>query len=210
MKKIIMSLDLAEGIIGNGVKIAKSDSVIVDNEIMNDISDDWDYYKGKICLTGMLYEDVIEIYIAESENDADFKIEVSSRLEELHETGMRIYALNNKFELGTFAGNLGCSCVIEEIRTFKGKGSSKDNMFSVLNKHGIINAEVRDVLNGDSAKCVDLWKDYKKTGNFLSLLTIAVHNINCLVKESIILKNKQWFIDNVKTDMNGFAIGEVK
>jgi hypothetical protein len=184
---------------------------IVDNEISNDISDDWDYLKGKPVCVGVLTKDSIEIYLAESPNDNDFHIVVMDKLLLLAEKGF-LYSFNAEMEHGNFKGNFGIDIPVQEIKPFKGKGWNKDRFFQeLINRKVIPTVKIFDPLNGESSRAVSEWKNYlANPASPNPLLKIAFHNLACLLKEIIILKNKEFFQKNWVLDNNGFMLNEKK
>ena len=183
-----------------------SDVAIVDNELMNDIAENWNYEEGQIAVTGVLFQDVITIFIAEKEDDEDFKREVVDFLIKIS-SQTKLYAFNNKMEMGNFKGNLDYEVKINEIKPFRAKGWNKDKFFHTLIDDKVIkNIAISDVFDGDGAKCITSWKKYIKTGEEGNLSDIISHNINCLLKECIILKNRNYFFDNYECDKNNFML----
>lgn len=199
LKPIEKEYGVPEGFFSN-------DNAIIDNEIMNDISDDWNYEKAKISVTGILYRDKITIYLAENEEDLDFKNELSSVLVKLN-GDVEMFALNKFMEIGNFKGDLCLDIEIKEIKPFNAKGFNKDRFFEELKKAKVIpDIEIYDVFKGDSGLCVTRWKEYIETKDFDLVMNIVSHNINCLLKESVIQKNKQFFLDNWEVDEKNFML----
>jgi len=183
-------------------------SAIVDNELGNDISDDWDYQKGKIVVTGILHRDQIFMFIKDSEDDEDFGKEVCRKLLEIG-CKVPLYAFNRNFEIGNFKGDFNCEIEIKEIKPFNARGWNKDRFYNELRKRNAIpNINLRDALNGDAKECPNKWGKYIKTNDFQHVMDIVSHNLSCLLKESVILKNKDYFWNNWKIDDNGFMVGE--
>lgn len=185
-----------------------NDFIIIDNEIQNDISADWDYLKGKVNVVGILYLDLIKIFVAEEENDEEFKNAVREEINRLGDFAY-IYAFNNKMEMGNFKGDMDFDVPIREIKPFNAKGWNKDKFYNELRKRNQIpDIKIIDVFNGNAGLCIPNWKKYLETGNFDYMMDIVSHNINCLLKESVILKNKHFFKMNWKVDKNNFMVGE--
>lgn len=185
-----------------------NDFIIIDNEIQNDISADWDYLKGKVNVVGILYLDLIKIFVAEEENDEEFKNAVRDEINRLGDFAY-IYAFNNKMEMGNFKGDMDFDVPIREIKPFNAKGWNKDKFYNELRKRNQIpDIKIIDVFNGNAGLCIPNWKKYLETGNFDYMMDIVSHNINCLLKESVILKNKHFFKMNWKVDKNNFMVGE--
>jgi len=184
----------------------KSDFIIIDNEIQNDISSDWDYTKARISVVGILLKNNIEIYVAESEDDKEFKDKVRERLKILINTG-KIYSFNKFMEMGNFKGDLDFDIEINEIKPFNAKGWSKDRFFKELQSNNIVlSFNVYDPFEGNSSLCVDNWEEYLKTKNVDKLKQIVFHNINCLVKENLILKHNSYFKENYKTNEKNWLV----
>ena len=187
-----------------------NNSIIVDNELMNDISEDWDYEKGKPCVVGILHKDFIKILVAEKENDKAFKDSVIYYLHKLGESAM-LYAFNKYVEMGNFKGFMKTRIPIEEIKPFNAKGWNKDKFFTILVDNKVIPfVIIKDVFKGNAGMCIIRWEEYLRTGNKTCLYDIVSHNINCLLKESVILKNRSYFIENYKVDKKGWLIPDKK
>jgi len=181
-----------------------NDFIIIDNEIQNDISSDWDYLKGKISVVGILYLDNIKIFVAEEENDVDFKNAVKEEINRLGKFAY-IYAFNNKMEMGNFKGDMDFDVPIKEIKPFNARGWNKDKFYTELRKRNQIpDKKIIDIFDGDAGHCIPNWEEYLKTGNFDLMMNIVSHNINCLLKESVILKNQVFFKENWEVNERGW------
>lgn len=186
-----------------------SEYAIVDNELQNDISKDWNYKKGVIACTGILYKNRISIYVAESANDEDFKREVSRDLDALSKFAT-LYAYNKNMEEGNFNGNLNIQLVINEIKPFRGKDTSKNKLFYVLiHKRLVPGFEIDDPVLGDGKLCPIFYQRYLQNHNDVYLKDIVKHNLSCLLKECLILKNRSFFRMNYEIDKYGFVLGDI-
>ena len=184
-----------------------NDKVIVDNELMNDISMAWDYTTGKICVSGFLMGDKLNIFVAEGDDFKEFKGAVINKLDSIISSGKKLYSFNRFMEMGNFEGYFAYKVNIDEIKPFNARGWNKDRFFNALIYEGVVQKVViKDIFGGDGGKSVKYWKLFVKTGNSQFLMDIVSHNINCLLKESIILKNKQWFLDDYEVDNNNFML----
>lgn len=185
-----------------------SPDIIVDNELMNDISDDWNYKKGKISVVGMLFLNQITVFVAEKEDDKEFKQAVA---DELFVRGKNsfIYSFNRNMEMGNFQGDFGIEIPINEIKPFNAKGWNKNRFFHELQKREVIpKIDLKDVYDGDSSKAVESWQKYLESDDEKHLMDIVSHNINCLLKECIILKNQKYFREHWVIDEKGFMLRE--
>jgi len=179
---------------------------IVDNELGNDISADWDYEKGKVVVTGILFKDTINIYIKEREDDNDFVKTVSRKLLNIG-SETPIYAFNKAFEVGNFKGDFNLPIIIQEIKPFAAKGWNKDRFYQeLINNKVIPDIKIKDILNGNGAKCIGRWQEYLRTGNFQNMMDIVSHNLSCLLKESVILKHFHYYKENWEIDSKGFML----
>lgn len=210
MKHFTYNVDELEKLYGVSQGFFSNDVIIIDNEIQNDISDDWNYTKARICVTGILYQDQIRIFVAEKENDEDFKMYVSDEIKSLGQNAP-IYAFNRNMEMGNFKGDFGIEIPIKEIKPFNAKGWNKDKFFETLRNRNVIpDIQIKDIFKGDAGLCIDRWEKYQRTGDFQNMMDIVSHNINCLLKESVIQKHKKFFHDNWNIDSNGFMLSEKK
>lgn len=179
----------------------------MDNEISNDISKDWDYTKGIPVLVGFLHKEHMDIFLAEEEDDLEFRKEVKKFITNMVEQGIDMYSFNRHMERGNFKGKWGWDVPMKEIKPFKGRGWSKDKFYNILIGQEIIpDAKITDVFDGDASQCIHYWKRYQDTGKIEHALKIIKHNMNCLMKESVIQKNKKYFLDNYRLDEKGWVI----
>lgn len=208
MIKFNLSLEKLSGFYNVDTNFFKVDEkiAIIDNELMNDIAPDWKYEEGKICCTGILYDDKIVVYVSEKEYDLDFKNEVSSDLVRLNED-YKLYAFNKFMEIGNFKGDLSISLDINEVKPFNAKGFNKEKFFKeLIDRKQIPDLKIFDPFNGNSGLCVSAWDNYKKTKDEQHLKDIVAHNVNCLLKEALILKHRQFFRDNWVIDEKNFML----
>lgn len=205
MRTISHPVDHYEKYLGVPEGLFKSKVAIVDNEIANDISDGWEYDKGIPVVTGILFENTLTIYMAETKDDKDFEKTLCKKLYELSRI-TKLCAFNKFMEMGNFKGAFGQLVPMEEIKPFNAKGWNKDRFFSYLQEKQVIpdNFKIKDPFLGDARKCVFSWEEYIKTGDSHYLLDIAKHNINCLLKESVIFKYRQWFRKKFPVDKKGW------
>lgn len=205
MKKYSYDVGKLEELYGLDKGFLHSDVVIIDNEIQNDISDGWIYANAKICVVGILFKDKIEIFCAEYDDDTKFKDAVKQRLNELK--AEKFYAFNKYMEMGNFQGDMNFKIEIHEIKPFNAQGWNKDKFFQTLHENHIIPIfKVFDPFNGNAGLCIDRWGKYLSMNDICYLKEIVLHNINCLLKERVILSNKQYFIDNYSINDKGWLI----
>lgn len=184
-----------------------NNNCIVDNEIANDISNGWKYEKGIPILVGFLHKEHMDIFLAEEEDDLDFRKEVRRYITEKIDKNISMYAFNRHMEQGNFRGKWGWQVPMGEIKPFKGRGWNKDKFYNILLGQNIIpDAKITDVFDGDASQCIEYWRRYQDTGKIEHALKIVKHNMNCLMKESVILKYKQYFLDNYNLDEKGWVI----
>lgn len=207
MKMFTYSLETFESMFSVVKGTFDNDNVVVDNEIMNDISADWNYLEGKPFITGILHKDKIMIFCAEKEDDADFKLRVMAELNELRKDN-KIYAFNKFMEQGNFKGAFDYEIEIDEIKPFNARGWNKDRFYEELKEKNVIDQKIniKDIFGGDGLKCPIYWEKYLKTGEWQLIMDCVSHNINCLLKESLILKNHNYFKENFKIDKKGWLI----
>lgn len=187
-----------------------NEDVVIDNEIQNDISSDWNYLKGKLSVVGFLHKDMITIIATESEYDEDFKQTVKEKLD-FYSSFSNLYAFNNKMEMGNFKGFMDFDISIKEIKPFNSKGWNKDKFFKLLRERKQIpDFEIIDIFKGNAGLCIDRWEKFVETKDFQNIMDVVSHNINCLLKESVILNNQKFFKDNWEVDDRNWMMFEKK
>lgn len=189
----------------------QNDFVIIDNETQNNIAPDWDYTKAKISIVGLLYKNKVKIFIAEKENDKEFKTSIKKELNKLKKQS-NIYAFNNNMELGNFKGDFeDYEIIIHEIKPFNGRGWNKDKFYYTLRlAQEIPDVIINDPFKGDGGKCIDSWVKFQETKDIKYMKEAIIHNLNCLLKESIILKHNLFFKKNWLIDEKNFFIKQIK
>lgn len=183
-----------------------SEHVIVDFEITNDLKPDWIYAKGKPCHVGFLYKNKIIMYLAESEDDQDYIKKVQ---EYMKNNEAKVFAFNHDFESAILKNFFDIQYVdVHEISPFKGKFWNKEKFYQELIKEGQIEKlKLEDPLDFDGGKCPEMWEQYIATKNKEFLEKIAGHNLNCLLKESLILKHHTFFTENYNINKKGWLVG---
>jgi hypothetical protein len=208
MKKITLNLREYSKILGCKPELIMNDNIILDVEISNDLRPDWVYSNGRVIVAGFIFKDKMTIFSAEEDHDIQFKIAVSDFITSLPK-GTKIYAFNNQMEIGCCKNSFNLDLRIEDMKPLKMRGGSKDFFFDTLLNKGIIKKlKLQDNFNGDGGKCIETWALFQKTKDVKHLNDIILHNFNCLIKESIIQKNKQFFLDNWIIDDKGWAVKE--
>jgi hypothetical protein len=184
-----------------------NDNCIIDNEISNDISKNWKYEDGRPIVVGFLYQDQIDIFLAESEDDKDFEEAVRGYIKKKVDDGVDLYSFNRHMEIGNFKGTWDFDVEIKEIKPFKGRGWNKDRFWNeLIARNQIPDVMVADVFDGDASLCISYWQRYIESEKIEYALKIVEHNVNCLLKESVILKQKEFFRKNFKLDERGWVI----
>lgn len=175
-----------------------SEFVVVDNEIANDISSenscDWRYGEADIICMGILHKDTIKIYFRKKGEDLEeYKKQIKEELDK-HKV---FYAFNKNMEFGNFKGFLGKEYPVEEIKAMNGKGWNKQKFFDELINDGKINSSLipNDPLKDNSGECISCYEkeDYE---------SIIVHNTADLIKQAILLENKNYFLEKYKDQID--------
>lgn len=186
-----------------------SDVVLLDNELKNDLSiENWDYTKADITLTGFLYGKEIQIFVRErTDKIGDFKVGLIKFLANVHLK--QIFAFNQSMEIGNFKGFLDLDLDINDCKPFNARGFNKEKFFNILVEKGLIpKLNIIDPFESHSERCITNWGLYENTGDVNYLREIIQHNISCLIKECLILKNMKYFEDNYLVDNKGWLIRE--
>lgn len=170
----------------------ESEFPVVDVEIENDISSDWDYEKGEVVTVGILYGNKIKII--QKEKDDDY-VKFMTSIEVEIRKHKSIYAFNYLMERGCLHRLTTFYFDVKEIKPFKGKGWSKDKFFKELCKLKNLKLDLEDPLNGDGSKVMDYYKKEKYED-------IIQHNLNCVVKEAYILKYKKDLFEHFKENIS--------
>ena len=153
---------------------------IVDVEIGNDISPDWDYTKSDVITFGYIQVNNVTIIQREkTDKIEDFKKEIKKIMETLP----TCYSFNFRMEKGSLDGFVGIKYFFEEIKPWKGKGWNKDAFFKEVQKITRIDDEIICPFDGDGGKVQDAYTMEKYD-------EIIAHNLTCLTKEAYIMKYK--------------------
>ncbi len=162
---------------------------IVDVEISNDISSNWDSSKGEISVAGFLVDNEITQFLLINKSKlGEFRNQINDFLSTV--TEKQLYAFNIKMETGCFEKLLSKSLVFREIKpkNFRAKGFNKDYCFGYLIKQDIISKDFiwfEDPLKGNGRLCMNCWS----AGEFEK---VRLHNVCCLLKEAKILQHKDF------------------
>lgn len=180
-----------------------STEAIVDIELSNDISSDWNYEKGEIGVFGAIYQDTISIFVCEGLNDKEFfKNEIINFLDKING---KIYSFGQEFESGAIKGFFGVdlSEKFAEIKPFKGKGWNRDKFYQWLVEQDIT-PNVTDIYDGDVKKPLQDYQKYVNNRDLNALTNLQSHNLNDLLKEAVILKHRDKFFESFIINDRGF------
>jgi hypothetical protein len=162
---------------------------IIDIELCNDVRKQmpdgkiiWDTESAIISCTGILEFDNMEFFVAEKERETEYIDYLKKKLSQKP----FFYAFNTEFEFRALKGFLGIHLDLREIRPFKVRHGSKENMFKILHGRRLVKTPVIDPYENNALLCVEDWKAGKYD-------KVVEHNTNCLLKESSILKHKNSF-----------------
>mgnify|MGYP001828743485 CR=1 FL=1 len=181
----------------------QSEHAIVDNEIANNLAPDWDYTKADIICTGILQNAEMTIFLREEEDTAQFKEALKLNLNK----DVTYHAFNRNMEFGNFVGFLDKELLVKEIKPFKAKGWNKEAFFEQLMRDEVIpKVKIYDPFLGDGGQCIVSWKIYLQSNDNEELMKVVMHNVNCLLKEAVILKHKDHFEKNWRIDNKGFML----
>jgi len=185
-----------------------SEDVIIDTELINDLSvHKWDYSKALVAIFGFIRGSRMTIVAAENEDDTVFRDYVTATVSKLAEHN-RLFAFNKDFERGVLKTLTGIEFPILELKPISGKGWTKDACYNALVEKGVIKGKpVTDIFNGDAKKVVVYYQRWRETFENQFLMDILSHNINCLLKESTIHSNSDWFRANYNLGRNNFEVG---
>lgn len=170
------------------------DGVIVDNETGNDLlSVNWRYDKADVIVAGFLYDDKIVILMKTEKDDDEFLQNVKARLDSFKKS-REMFAYNVDMERGNYEGLFGVTYPFKEIKPFETK-KGKEWLYLQLIKHNVANLkkDIEDPFAGNSIQCVNVWKEYLRSGVHNILYDVIKHNVACLIKERLIYKHKEHF-----------------
>lgn len=174
-----------------------SKECICDNEISNDIDEgfgNWNYEKADVVCCGILIGDEVTIYFREKNDDIDEYKKVIKKHLDIFDC---LYAFNFNMEFGNFKGFLGKEYDVREIKPFRARGGSKQAFFEELIKDNLIKEKdiPIDPLENDSKECISCYEkgEYEK---------IITHNFADLVKQAMLLKHKDYFLEKYKDRIN--------
>lgn len=183
---------------------------ILDIEISNDITTPqgyWDYTKSDICVVGLLCGNEISQFFRDNDSK-EFKEKVNDRLGNQSILATPFYAFNVLMELhgmrNYFKGNFldtPMNFTVREIQPFKGKGWSKNEFFSVIEKNFNVILHFKDPFEniGKPNVIQDAWNKGERD-------KVLQHNVCCLLKEHWIWKYKSWFLKNYEVNDDGWII----
>ena len=184
-----------------------NDNCIIDNEICNDISKDWNYLEGVPIVVGFLHKNQIDIFLAETPDDKEFEEGVKSFIRKKVMDSVDLYSFNKHMEIGNFKGAWNITVDIKEIKPFMGRGWTKDKFYNELIAREVISdCKIVDVFQGDASLCITKYNKFLETGKIEYALEIVKHNMNCVLKESVILKHQNYFRNNYQVDERGWVV----
>lgn len=178
-----------------------SDHVILDVDIMNDISPRWVYSEGKPCVVGLLHKGYISIYAAEDDKDDYFKDTVARIIDEAGKIA-DIYAFNKEFAEGVLR------YPIYELKPISGSGWSRDKCYQALRVHSVLkdNQEILDPFKGNEPLTADRWEKYQATGEMQWLMEIIEHNLSGLLRGALIHNHRDWYRRQFNLNSRSFEV----
>lgn len=176
---------------------------IIDDEILNDISDprgkgyDWLYDKSDLCTLGIIYENkAIVLQRTKEDNIDDFKKAIELLLSDYPQNIFLSFNFNMELHgLNCFLGKKPYQYNVAEIKLFKGAGWNKDKFFEKVKEMTKVEDEINDLLNGDASLVMQKYRDEKYD-------EIISHNFSCLIKEAYILNNSPRLWKKYKNDID--------
>jgi hypothetical protein len=180
-----------------------SDHVIIDVDIMNNISPRWIYSEGKPCVVGLLHKDRIWIYAAEDDKADYFKDNVARVIDEAGKIA-NIYAFNKEFAEGVLMP----SHKMYELKPISGSGWNRDKCYQALRMHDVFKdkQEILDPFKGKETLTADYWEKYQATGEMQWLMEIIEHNLSGLLRGALIHNNRDWFPKKFKVNDRNFEV----
>lgn len=102
-----------------------------------------------------------------------------------------------------------CRGFVEEIKPFKETGWNTIRFYNTLIDNKVIPAlKLKDPIS--SKECPENYLLFEKTGDEKYLMKVIQHNIHCLIKECLILKNKPFFEQRYIINKKGWLVSERK
>jgi hypothetical protein len=188
MFKFVYNISQFEAKFGLPLNSLFSDQIILDVDILNDISPRWVYSEGKPCVVGLLHKNIICIYATEDDKDDYFKDTITREIDEAGKIG-DIYAFNKEFTEGVLR------YPIYELKPISGSGWSRDKCYQALRMYGILKdkQEITDPFKGNETLTADRWEKYQATGEMQWLMEIIEHNLTGLLRGALIHNNRDWY-----------------
>lgn len=183
-----------------------SHDCIIDLELLNDIAPKWIYSEGKPCAVGLLYENRMTIYVAETDDDKQFKAAVWEALQQQAKIS-KLYAFNEQYIGGVLKALFdGFSFPFKELAPIHGSGWTKDKCYKVLRLYSILSGdkEIYDNYGGERTLSVEYFAQWLETGDSQHLRDISQHILTNLVRQSLIHRHRDFFAKQYNLDSGGF------
>jgi hypothetical protein len=188
-----------------------TEKVIIDCEtksVPKNSYGEWDNSLSDPFLIGIFYKNQVIQVVHWGTDWSSFVKMVEEVLKELPQP---FFGLNWELEFWGLKKVLGKTFQVKDVRTMKGKLTSKKDLYSLLVKHKKYPI-VKDSMDFKGELCI-LFYNLIKEGNLSPEETkrhmddILSHNMNCVTMESSILKEKEFLENCFEIDGKGWTKG---
>ena len=176
---------------------------IINVQLGNDISKDWDYSKGKAVIVAIMNDEVCKIPAKESFGKDDNDVLDERFFDIVNKILIGDYwAFNKVFHYYVCKANFK-PVSISEIKPFKGKGCNRDWFVQkLIEAKQIPQIKIFDPLQ--ERQVAQAYQRYVATGKEMLLMDIVSHALASCLKDALILKHHKYFQDNFEVGADGF------
>lgn len=160
----------------------KCDKTIIVTQISNDITDDWDYAKGKVCMVGLYRNGIFTIFTKDKEQDSVFLDTIGQVIGSMKE----VYAFNPTMTYKLLKANFGIDIIIKDIRKVKGVGQSRVKLYKkIVESKNIPNYNLKLEMDFDNVP--KYYQEYLNDKDCIGIFMLQAHTYECLIADTLIL-----------------------